>query len=99
MVPRETAALRHLIAQYLAGEEPIEAAAPRFRDLLFAWFEANYQARSKGQPPLPEPEPPNLTDDERRRMRDLHLALLDHLPGPAIEWLPAPGDDVSAQVG
>ncbi|MHB1094733.1 MAG: hypothetical protein ACYC3F_01000 [Gemmatimonadaceae bacterium] len=87
----ETIGLRNLLDRYLAGNESLDAVAPRFVSLLGAYWEANYQATRRGAPTVADFEPPNLTQEQRRRMQELHQAVLDCLPIPAVEWLPLDG--------
>ncbi len=93
----ETAALRTLAQRYVAGEEPLETAAPLFALLLIAYFEANYQARLRGESPQIEFTPADLTPEERRRFRALATAASETLdsealPALKIEWLPVEPD-------
>lgn len=93
----ETAALRSLLDQYLAGWEPPDTVARRFVSLLVVWFEASHQSTLRGEPALGDYSPPNLTKNQQRRMQELHAAMLDHVPGPDIEWLPLDEDEAVSE--
>jgi len=91
VVPKHTpdcAALRDLLARYLAGEESLETAVPRFADLFRRCLEAHLHDPASGGSPLANFDTLAVTDDGRRRMREFGRALVDYYPPSPIEYLP-----------
>ncbi len=86
----EPAAFRELIDRYLSGLETLDSVVPRFITLFTAYLAADDRAPSTGQWSLADLDlhPAHLTDEQQARMQQFYNALLDALPGPAIEYLP-----------
>ena len=92
----ECSALRDLLARYLAGEEALEIAVPRFADLFRRCIEANMLDPVSTGAPLAGFDTLVVTDEHRRRMREFGRALVDYYPPSPIEYLPVENPDEGA---
>jgi hypothetical protein len=88
MTSADFAELRRIIDLCLDGTERAQDDGARFAELMALYWEANYQAKLKGQRPLPEfLVRTQFSAEEKRRLAALFEASLGEFM-PRVEWLP-----------
>lgn len=88
MTPAEFDEFRQMIDAALAGTLRPQEVGVRLAELMGLYYEANYQAKLRGEPGLPSfLSHCNPTKEELRRFAEVTEAMCD-VTMPKVEWLP-----------